>query len=192
MSTGAKAVAEKIVCDGCGLRTTSEHIARRLRRLELATRYRPIHIQAVFLGAQSPAEESAFLYGAGEGFTDEAAALLRALRIEFADRDHESVLNEFQRNGFFLTHVLECVPEGLGTGVAEAELLRKRLPTVIRKIRGSLKPKRVVVIAPELGQVLSELRSAVTTVEWVIDGEKPFDLSDGESVSNRTSALGAL
>lgn len=192
MTTGATAIAGKIVCDGCGLGTTSEHIARRLRRLELATRYRPIHIQAVFLGVQSPAEEAEFLYGAQEGFTGEAGALLRALRMEFSSRDRESVLSEFQRKGFFLTHVLECVPEGQGARVAEVEALRKRLPSVIRKIRASLRPKRVVVIAPELGQVLSELQSAVASVHWVLDDGKPFNLSDEASVSNLTSALGAL
>jgi hypothetical protein len=38
-----------ILCDGCGQPATPEHIAERIHRLELATRYRPIHIQVLWL-----------------------------------------------------------------------------------------------------------------------------------------------
>ncbi len=172
--------------------TTSEHIAKRLHRLELTTRYRPIHIQAVFLSAQSPSDESAFLYSLSGEFTGEAAALLSACRIEFAGRDPETVLNEFQRRGFFLTHVLECVPEGQGTQTSPTQALRNRLPAVIRKIRGSLRPKRVVAISKELEPCLGELKAAQTGAEWVLDAERAFDLSDRTSVSKLTSALKGL
>ena len=192
MAAGTPAISGKVVCDGCGLGTTSEHIANRLRRLELTTRYRPIHIQTVFLSAQSPAEESAFLYGATEKFTGEAAALLNALRIEFVGRDAEAVLSEFQRKGFMLTHVLECVRDEPGGATPQTEAFRKRLPAVIRKIRGSLKPKRVVVLSKELQPVVKELKAADTSVDWVLNGYEPFDLDDGASVSGLTSLLGAL
>src|SRR5437899_12101620 len=41
-------------CDGCGQAATAEHIARRLQRLEWTTRYRPVHIHTLLLGAYSP------------------------------------------------------------------------------------------------------------------------------------------
>lgn len=192
LMTSAIATARKIVCDGCGLGTTSEHIAGRLRRLELTTRFRPIHIQSVFLSAQSPAEESAFLYGAAGEFTGEAAALLRACGIELAGRDSESVLNEFQRRGLFLTHVLECAADAQGIQTEQSAALRKKLPAVIRKIRGSLRPKRVVLLGRELERVVFELKAANAGSEWILDGEKPFDLSDGQSVSRLTSMLTSL
>ena len=190
MST-ATATAGRIVCDGCGIGTTSEHIAKRLRRLELTTRYRPIHIQAVFLSAESPADDKAFLYGMSGGFTGEAASLLGACGIEFEGRDAETVLSEFQRRGFFLTHVLECMPEGQSMPPSQ-EALQKQLPAVIRKIRGSLKPKCVVPISKELGPVLSKLQAAITGAEWVSDQGKAFDLSDRTSVSKLTSELKSL
>lgn len=192
MPTSATATAGKIVCDGCGLGTTSDHIARRLHRLELATRFRPIHIQAVFLSAQSPAEGSAFLYGGNDKFTGEAAALLRAANIEFEGRDAESVLSEFQRKGYLLVHALECAPEEGSAGGGLEAALRARVPALIRKIRGSLKPKRVVIASKELAPILGELQAAQTGVEWVLDGEKPFDLSDRTSVSKLTIALQSL
>ena len=169
-----------------------EHIAQRLRRLELTTRYRPIHMQTVFFGAQSPAEEAAFLYGMSGEFKGEAAALLNACGIEFAGRDSESVLNEFQRRGFFLTHVLECVPERQSADGSQVEALRKRLPAVIRRIRGSLRPKRVVAISRELEWVLGELQAANIGAEWVLDEGKAFNLSERTSVSKLTSELKCL
>lgn len=190
--TSATAAAGNILCDGCGLGSTSEHIAGRLRRLELTTQYRPIHIQAVFLSAQSPAEESAFLYGTSGEFTGEAAVLLRACGIVFAGRDTESVLNEFQRRGLFLTHILECMAEGKLTEASRLEALQKRLPAMIRKIRGSLKPKRVVAISKELEPMLGDLKVETSGAEWVLSGGKPFDLSDEGSVSELASALKSL
>src|SRR5258708_87515 len=58
-------------CDGCGQTASAEHIARRLQRLEWTTRYRPVHINTLLLGAFSPQEERDFLYapGGGEGFS---------------------------------------------------------------------------------------------------------------------------
>src|SRR5207249_10650226 len=37
-------------CDGCGQAASAEHIARRLRRLEWATRFRPVHIHTLLRG----------------------------------------------------------------------------------------------------------------------------------------------
>src|SRR5216683_5747450 len=41
-----------ILCDGCGLAASAEHIAARMERLELATRFRPIHINVLFVALQ--------------------------------------------------------------------------------------------------------------------------------------------
>src|SRR5260370_8364177 len=38
-----------ILCDGCGLAASAEHIAARMERLELATRFRPIHVNVLFV-----------------------------------------------------------------------------------------------------------------------------------------------
>ena len=178
-----------VVCDGCGQGTTSEHIARRLARLEQTTRYRPVHIQAVFLCAQSPTQDVDFLYSENGGFQGEARALLEAVGIETDGRETDSVLAEFQRKGYFLTHVLECAPE---TGALRQDLnesLRRKLPSVMKRLRTSLKPKKFFVISRELNPVCEELKSAQAGAELILDGTAPFDLADAQSVNRLRSRL---
>src|SRR2546423_7704456 len=70
-----------LVCDGCGQAATAEHIARRLQRLEWTTRYRPVHIHTLLLGAFSPLRDEEFLYRSGGEFRGEAAQILEAVGI---------------------------------------------------------------------------------------------------------------
>src|SRR5258708_33975630 len=102
-------------CDGCGQTASAEHIALRLQRLEWTTRYRPVHINTLLLGAFSPQEEGDFLYAPGGEFHGEAARLLDALGVSAAGKTREAVHAELQRAGFFLTHVLQC-PVGKDAG----------------------------------------------------------------------------
>jgi hypothetical protein len=185
----SQTLVKTLVCDGCGLERSSEHIAARLARLEQATRYRPIHIQAVFLSAQSPTNTEAFLYGAQQAWKGEAAALLGALEIESAGKSVEATLAEFQRKGLFLTHILECPGEAENTGTRLVDALKKRLPAVLRRFRTSLKPKKLIVISRELTPVLAELKNAQTGAELVLDGDAPFDLEDSVSVTRLRSKL---
>jgi len=188
----SQAAVKELTCDGCGLEASSEHIARRLKRLELATSYRPIHVQAVFLGAQSPADDKDFLYAAASGFSGEAAALLRALGIQAEGRDVEAVLAEFQKRGLVLTHILEC-PAELGRETPDlAADLRRKLPSVARRLRGSLRPKRVIPISRDLTPVLDEMKSLELGGELVLINGLPFDLADADSVSQLTSAVRSL
>ena len=41
-------------CDGCGLPASPDHIADRLRRLELSTRFRPVHMGVLFIALMPP------------------------------------------------------------------------------------------------------------------------------------------
>jgi hypothetical protein len=188
----SQATIEELVCDGCGLGATSEHIAGRLRRLELTTRYRPIHIQVAFLGSQSPEDEKDFLYAGEAGFSGEGAALLRALGISSEGRAAEAVLAEFQKRGFLLTHVLECAPPPGGERADISAALRRKLPSVARRLRGSLRPKRVIVISREMAPVLDELQRAQLGGELILNDGRPFDLDDSGSVSQLTSAIRGL
>ena len=177
-----------VICDGCGQGTTYEHIARRLARLEQTTRYRPIHIQAVFLSAQSPSNDAAFLYSGRGSFDGEAAALLDVVQIEKNGREADAVLAEFQRRGYFLTHMLECAPEN-GDTVDFNEPLRRKLPSIFKRLRTSLKPRKVFVISPELSAVCDDLKTAQTEAELILDGTKPFDLTDPQSVDRLRARL---
>src|SRR2546427_6593769 len=85
-------------CDGCGQPASPEHVAKRLKRLEWATRFRPLHISVLFLGAVSPAEDAGYLYsGAGEAedrsqkqaCLGEAARILEACGLVPGNRSEE-------------------------------------------------------------------------------------------------------
>ncbi|MBS1842439.1 MAG: hypothetical protein JSS69_08225 [Acidobacteria bacterium] len=181
-----------IVCDGCGRESPSEHLARRFERLEQATRYRPIHMQAVFLGALSPKDSGAYLYGGEKQFTGEAAALLRALQIEAAGRNPDAVLSEFQRKGFFLTHVLECALDGEPENFDLAQALKKKLPLTMRKLRTSLRSKRIIVISPAMNSAIADLSAGQTGGEVILDGGAAFDLDSAESTQRLLSRLQSL
>jgi hypothetical protein len=152
-------------CDGCGQLASPEHIARRLQRLEWATRYRPIHIGALLLGAAAPLKDSDFLYAPDGEFTGEAADVLKASGIEIKGKARDAVLTEFQRGGFFLTHVLECPLDGSNSVTTEIEaLLEPRLPSIIARIRRSLKPKKLVPVSRVLDPVLPRLQESCNRV----------------------------
>jgi hypothetical protein len=166
-----------LVCDGCGQVAAAEHIARRLQRLEWTTRYRPVHINTLFLGAFSPHDDSDFLYSPGGEFCGEAALLLDAVGISTAEKAAEAVQAEFQRAGFFLTHVLECPIESTGNLIAEVQAaLRNRLAAVTTRIRRSLKPKRVMAVTEAMGLVVQDIVMLNLGCPVLLDRGKPFGL----------------
>jgi len=154
------AVPTLLPCDGCGQPASGEHIARRLQRLEWATRFRPIHIQALLLAASAPESDSEFLYSDEVPHTGLAGDLLSALSISTAGKSNEEVLAEFQKRGVFLVYLLEC-PVATGARPAEViDLLDRHLPQVVTRIRRSLKPKRVLALAQDLQPFLPQLSEA--------------------------------
>jgi hypothetical protein len=169
-----------LVCDGCGQVAAAEHIARRLQRLEWATRYRPLHIHTLFLGAFSPQDEKDFLYAPGGEFRGEAALLLDAVGVSTVRKTAETVHGEFQRAGFFLTHVLECPMDSAGSQPAELQAAMKgRLAAVATRIRRSLKPKRVMAVTEELALVVRDIVMLDLGCPVVLDRGKPFPLVCG-------------
>jgi hypothetical protein len=169
--------SSEILCDGCGQPATQEHLARRLKRLERATRYRPIHVQALFLGAASPAEDRADLYSAPEAFAGEGAQLLAALEIESAGRSVQATLTEFQRRGYLLTHMLEC-PEAAANVELRREAIRLRLPATLARIRRSYRPKRVVMIGSELADFVPQVQSAGLDALVILRDDRPFEWNE--------------
>jgi len=144
-------------CDGCGQLAPAQHITRRLRRLEWATRFRPIHIQALLLATSAPETDAEFLYCPDSTFTGQAAVLLSALGISTAGKSSEEVLADFQKRGLVLASLLEC-PVEPGTNHNEARaLIEHHLPQALARIRRSLKPKRVLVVSPDLEPFLPQL-----------------------------------
>jgi len=168
-------------CDGCGQLASPEHIARRLQRLEWTTRYRPVHIGSLLLGALAPRGDSEFVYCPAGKWKGEAQYVLAAAGLALGGKSPESVLAEFQRGGFFVTHVLECPVESR-TGGDLAQLIANRIPTVLTRIRRSLKPKRLAPIAMSLKQALPAFNSGELPCAILLHQGMPFAL-DGDAAA---------
>ena len=162
----------EIRCDGCGQAASQEHIARRLKRLENMTRYRPIHVQALFLGATSPVDDCDHLYSAAETFHGEGAEALRALGVEQGGRSVAETLASLQRMGILLTHVLDCP---VADEAARREALQARLPATLARIRRSYKPKRLVVVGAELAGCVTQITGANLDAVVVLRNGQPFE-----------------
>lgn len=151
------AIPTILPCDGCGQLASPEHFSRRLRRLEWATRFRPIHIQALLLTAAAPESDAEFLYHPDTHFSGLSGQLLSALELERAGKSFEEILADFQKRGLLLASALECPPESSSDPGLLHDLLERHLPSVIARIRRSLKPKRVLVLSRELQSFLPQL-----------------------------------
>ena len=179
----------EILCDGCGQPASPEHIAQRLQCLEWATRYRPIHLHTLLLGASSPQTPAEFLYSPEEAHAGEAANLVAAAGILSAGKSGDAILSEFQRRGIYLTHVLECpldVPSGGADFLSNA--LITRLPTLFTRIRRSLKPKRLAFISGSLTALVERFASAQLNCELVLDDGRAFAL-DHSKPAEVTAAI---
>lgn len=179
----------KILCDGCGQPASPEHIARRLQRLEWATRYRPIHLHTLLLGAISPLVPEEFLYSPVDAHSGEAANLIAAAGISTSGKSADTIQSEFQRRGIYLTHVLECPLDVPFTGPDFlTNVFHMRLPTVFTRIRRSLKPKRLAFVSRSLTPLIERFASAQLNCELVLDGGRAFAL-DHPSPAEVTAAI---
>ncbi len=166
-------------CDGCGQFAPPAHIARRLQRLEWATRYRPVHIHTLLLGGILPSQQSSYLYSDSEQFSGEARQLLQAVEISTEGKTRDQVLCEFQKRGLLLMHVLDCPLEGR-LSVSEVQgLLDRQLTSALVRLRRSLKPKRVLLFSKELAAVAPKITEANTECPILAENGMPFCLSEG-------------
>jgi hypothetical protein len=178
-----------ILCDGCGQPASPEHTGRRLQRLEWATRYRPIHLHTLLLGAASPKTQSEFLYSPDEVPSGEAAHLFSAADILAPNNTPDASHSEFQRRGLFLTHILEC-PLDAQAGGAQfvVSALTARLPAIFTRIRRSLRPKRLAFISSALDPFIDQFACAQLGCELVLDDGRPFALNHPIPASSGTIA----
>ena len=139
------------------------------------TRYRPIHVQTLLVGAVSPENDGDDLYSAEGEFRGEGADFLRALGIIQGGRSVEEMLAGVQRQGILLAHVLECP---VSDAEARREALRQRLPSVLTRIRRSYKPKRLVPMGPELCEFVTQIKNAQLDTVIVLKQGQPMQWSD--------------
>lgn len=158
-----------ILCDGCGLPASPGHIAARLARLELATRFRPIHIDTLFVALQPMPrlEDDFYRPPDARNFFD---AFLSALDVlpeartpgrEGNGRDADiSRLLEFQRKGYYLAYLSECpLPAQEDADMARASIARLA-PTLIKRIRFNYKPKHIALLGTQLDPLIEIFREA--------------------------------
>ncbi|MGO9641968.1 MAG: hypothetical protein ACLP1Y_11765 [Candidatus Acidiferrales bacterium] len=174
MPTGI--AGSELTCDGCGRPATPEHIQERLARLECATRFRPIHISALFLISSPPRLDADFYHPAGDAVgTRPLDALFGALGIvagegEGAAAGREGLLAEFQRQGFFVAAVCECPLTTAETPGAIEGLAS----TIAKRIRFSYKPKAVLLLSSSLKDLEAPLAAAVRGIH-VLNASGAFE-----------------
>jgi hypothetical protein len=179
------------VCDGCGARVEEEHIRTRIERLELATRFRPIHISVLLIDTAPPARREDFFYEAvtptarstaWQAYFDELAKLAGAAG---SDTQVGKILSEFQRRGFFLTSAVECPIE---EPTDSSAVVRRLAPTVLRRVRASYRPKHVALISAPTGELIEPFRVAGWDDRLILDDGAPF-ASIGERLAAAVTKL---
>jgi hypothetical protein len=153
--------AKNLMCDGCGLPASPEHFAERIHRLEVASRFRPIHIEVLFVALAPPVRAEDDFYAAHEGkgkglFQHFFAALGidggaagRAGAAETKSAAAE-ILPEFQRRGYFFAYLSECPLPGRTEPSATISRLGS---TLVRRIRFNYRPRHIALLGEELGSL---------------------------------------
>ncbi len=154
-------------CDGCGLPASPQHIAERVRRLELSTRFRPVHISMLFVALApapslkddfyAPPESKEFFDPFMDALEIPSSAVATAPGSD--TRAAETArLAEFQRRGYYLAYLSECpIREN---GESAASTIARLGPTLIRRIRFNYRPKHVAPLGQELFPLVDMLRVA--------------------------------
>ena len=135
------------VCDGCGVTVDAAHIRSRIERLEMATRYRPVHIQTLLVGTAPPERTEDYLYSS------------------------ETKGAELQRNGIFLAYAVECP---LPSGADAAEAARRAAPALIKRVQFSYKPKSVVLFSSAASELIPALNNAGFRDQLILKNGAPF------------------
>ena len=175
-------VNREIRCDGCGVVATPEHLRRRVERLELATRFRPIHIDTLILYPAPPERVEDYFYRPAHSRDERSPSsraffdgVLAAARINPDDgKSEETLLAEFQRAGFFVTESCECPVEDGGT--SSADLPVRMAPSVLRRMQFSYKPKHILVLSRELAPLIPIFRQAGLGENLLLRDGKPIDI----------------
>jgi hypothetical protein len=135
------------ICDSCGALADAGHVRQRIERLELATRYRPVHIQTLIVGDAPPLRDEEYFYASAK----EA--------------------EELQRNGMFLVYAVECP---LAEGVDRAATVRAAATTFVKRVKLSYKPKSILLFSAGTAELIAGLREAGFGESLVLAEGKPF------------------
>jgi hypothetical protein len=145
------------VCDGCGSRTDDAHVARHKQRVELAKRYQPTRIRALFLDGAPPSRMEDYLYSAARDRSVRSVAsrvyfdeLIKSMAQQPGEIREDPALADFQRNGFFLVSALECPFEEQSD---PASALRRAAPSAIKRVQ-ALDPSYVIPLTASAQELI--------------------------------------
>ena len=170
-------------CDGCGLEASPKHIAERLRRLELSTRFRPLHTSVLFVALAPSRRPEDDFYGPPESkkFFDPFLGALGSasstddptpgLSTRIADTTR---LAEFQRVGYYLAYLSECAIPSHEEPAAST--IARLGPTLIRRIRFNYKPNYVAPIGEEMIPCIDVLKGAGMGPALILDHGLPLPM----------------
>jgi hypothetical protein len=187
-----KPISGPILCDGCGQPASSEHIAARVHRLELATRYRPIHVGTLFVALAPPINAEQDFYNV-EGVGGEPNLLLAAVGIP-SEAPSAARLNEFQHQGYYLTYLSECALPFDSAADMETATFVRRSSTLIKRILFNYRPKHVAPLGTEVAFLIPILKDAGLGESLVLDDSGPLRVparNDLLAVSRFQSLLNA-
>ena len=180
-------------CDGCGAQVDDAHIRQRIERLELATRFRPIHISVLLIDAAPTVRFEDYFYRA----TNDRSERSPASRTYFDElmkcadaapgpgMSEEAALAEFQRHGFFLIGAVECA---VGGERELANAIERAAPAVLRRVNVSYKPKSVALLSPHTQVLVPMFQGNGWGERLILDDGKPF--ADFSSTGRLARAVG--
>jgi hypothetical protein len=185
------------ICDGCGAQVDEAHIRRRIERLELATRFRPIHIHVLLLDAAPPSRMEDYFYRPSASSDHRSAAsrlffdeIVRCSGQHSVDPCHEeSALAEFQKRGFFLAYSVECPVENPGALAATVDNLAA---SILLRVKFSYKPKWLAPISSALAELVPRFQGEGWSDRLILNGSKPFDNAGSACAHIRATMVSAL
>jgi len=172
------------VCDGCGAQVDDAHVRQRIERLELATRFRPVHVSVLLIDAAPPAHPEDYFYHAAADRSERSPAarvyfdaLVQCAGVATgspAQVSEESALAEFQRRGFFLVGAIECALEN---HPEPAHAIERAAPAILRRVNVSYKPKSIALLSSLTQPLVAALQGGDWAARLILDDGKPFDVS---------------
>jgi hypothetical protein len=179
-------------CDGCGSQVDDAHIRRRIERLELSTRFRPIHIQVLLMDSVPLGRTEDYFYRAASS-PDQRSTSSRDYFNEIVKcsgfivgpgTSEEIALAEFQHRGFYLAYAVECPVE---PAEESAAALERAGPTVLQRVEKSYKPKYIALISASLTKVIPLFERS--EIRLLLNYGKPF-MSPLETAGTHPAGFG--
>jgi hypothetical protein len=179
------------VCDGCGAQVDDAHIRQRIERLELATRFRPIHISVLLIDAAPPARFEDYFYRAAADRSERSLAsrpyfdaLMKCAGLApgpDSQAGEDAALAEFQRRGFFLIGAIECPLADRSDPQAAIE---RASPAVLRRVKMSYKPKSVVLLSPLTQPLVQAFEDNGCASQLILHDGQPFAGPADQALAN--------